>query len=116
MKLILSHPHITGRPDLRTILITPPPVDERMLRVNDGNNIPGFDGLRRTAKTTASYAEAVRVVGRERGVPVCDVWAAMMREAGWDEQKAGELPGSEAAAENATLRRFFSDGKALSLT
>lgn len=82
-----------------------------MLRVNDGNNIPGFDGLRRTADTTAKYSEAVRQVGKERGVQVCDVWSAMMKEAGWHAGSTGPLPGSEAADENAVLRRFLSDGK-----
>jgi hypothetical protein len=108
---ILSHKHLTGRPDLRIILITPPPVDERMLRAADSANIPGFNGLRRTADTTAKYAEAVRQVGKDRGVQVCDVWGAMMREAGWDVHSTAPLPGSEAADENAVLRRFFSDGK-----
>lgn len=108
---ILTHAHITGRPDLRIILITPPPVDERMLRAADGANIPGFDGLRRKAKTTAQYAQAVRQVGKEKGLQVCDVWSAMMKEAGWREGDAGLLPGSEDAAENAVLRNFFSDGK-----
>jgi hypothetical protein len=108
---ILSHKHLTGRPDLRIILITPPPVDERMLRANDSANIPGFNGLRRTADTTAKYAEAVRQVGKERGLQVCDVWSAMMREAGWDADSTAPLPGSEEADENAVLRRFFSDGK-----
>ena len=110
MHAILSHKHIAGRPDLRIILITPPPVDERMLRATDTANIPGFNGLRRTADTTAKYAEAVRQVGKDRGVQVCDVWSAMMREAGWDANSTGPLPGSEAADENAVLRRFFSDG------
>ena len=110
MHAILSHKHIAGRPDLRIILITPPPVDERMLRATDSANIPGFNGLRRTADTTAKYAEAVRQVGKDRGVQVCDVWSAMMREAGWDESSTAPLPGSESADENAVLRRFFSDG------
>jgi hypothetical protein len=108
---ILSHPHLTGRPDLRIILITPPPVDERMLRAADSGNIPGFSGLRRTAENTARYSEAVRKVGKERNVQVCDVWSAMMREAGWVEGSTGKMPGCEDAEENAVLRRFFSDGK-----
>lgn len=113
---ILSHAHLTGRPDLRIILITPPPVDERMLRATDSGNIPGYNGLRRTAETTARYAEAVRQVGKERGVQVCDVWSAMMREAGWDEGKTGPLPGCEDAEENSVLRRFFSDGEIVPVT
>jgi hypothetical protein len=108
---ILSHKHLTGRPGLRIILITPPPVDERMLRAADSANIPDFNGLRRTAETTSKYAEAVRQVGRDRNVKVCDVWSAMMREAGWDANSTAPLPGSEDADENAVLRRFFSDGK-----
>ena len=82
-----------------------------MLRATDSANIPGFNGLRRTAETTSKYAEAVRQVGRDRGVKVCDVWSAMMREAGWDADSTAPLPGSESADESAVLRRFFSDGK-----
>lgn len=82
-----------------------------MLRATDSGNIPGFDGLRRRAETTAEYAEAVRRVGRERGVVVCDVWSAMMRLAGWVEGWTGPLPGCEEAPENEVLRGFFSDGE-----
>ncbi|KAM0716268.1 hypothetical protein Q7P37_007713 [Cladosporium fusiforme] len=107
---ILSHPHVTGRPDIRIILITPPPIDERMLRETDSRNNPGYHGLRRIAETTASYAEAVRQVGKERGIPVCDVWRAMMRRAGWDEGSPKPMPGSSNARTNRTLQEFFSDG------
>jgi hypothetical protein len=82
-----------------------------MLRAADSGNIPGYNGLRRTAETTRKYAEAVKGVAKEKGVQACDVWSAMMREAGWDEDRAAPLPGSEAADENAVLRAFFSDGK-----
>lgn len=81
-----------------------------MLRAADSANIPGFNGLRRTAEATGRYAEAVRRVAGERGVEVCDVWSAMMREAGWNESDSGCLPGSEDAAENQVLRSFLSDG------
>lgn len=84
-----------------------------MLRRNDSGNIPDFNGLRRTAETTAKYAEAVRLVGKDRAVPVCDVWGAMMRHAGWSEGSNDPLPGCEDAAENDVLRRFFSDGMAM---
>jgi hypothetical protein len=82
-----------------------------MLRATDSANIPGYNGLRRTADTTAKYAEAVRQVGKDRGVQVCDVWTAMMKEAGWTAGNTDPLPGSEDADENAVLRRLFSDGK-----
>lgn len=118
MYTILSHPHITNRPDLRTILITPPPIDERMLRATDSGNMLGYNGLRRTAETTSRYAEAVRQVGRERNVPVCDVWSVMMEKAGWtaEDGETGMLPGCEDAPENAVLRAFFSDGMKLEIT
>ena len=88
-------------------------MDERKLRAADSNNIPGYNGLRRTAEATARYSEAVRQVGKERGVEVCDVWSAMMKEAGWNESSSGSLPGSEDAAENQVLRSFLSDGMLL---
>ena len=59
---------------------------------------------------TAEYVNAVRTVGIERKVVVCDVWSAMMREAGWNEGDSGCLPGSEDTAENQVLRSFLSDG------
>lgn len=82
-----------------------------MLRATDSGNIPGFNGLRRNAETTACYAEAVRQIGKERGIAVCDVWSAMMRRAGWKEGWCGPLPGCEEAPENGVLRGFLSDGK-----
>jgi isoamyl acetate esterase len=57
-------------PGVRIILITPPPLDPRGREPD------------RTHETTAAYAEAVRTVGRERGVPVADIWTAMWEAAG----------------------------------
>lgn len=113
LQTLLSHPRVASHARARIILITPPPVDERMLRATDAANIPGFSGLRRTARTTAMYAEAVREVGRERGVGVCDVWGGMVGRAGWrDGDGEGEegLVGEEGVRESEVLRGFLSDG------
>ncbi|KAL1588587.1 hypothetical protein WHR41_02380 [Cladosporium halotolerans] len=117
LQTLLSHPRVKSHARARIILVTPPPVDERMLRATDAANIPGFSGLRRTARTTAMYAEVVREVGRERGVGVCDVWGGMVGRAGWrDGDGEGEegLVGVEGARESAVLRGFLSDGLHLS--
>ncbi|GAM87245.1 hypothetical protein ANO11243_052670 [Dothideomycetidae sp. 11243] len=67
----------------RFVLITPPPLDERLCVQTDSNKGYGAE-KRRTAATTAAYAQTVRDLGRERGVPVVDLWTALMQAAGWD--------------------------------
>lgn len=95
--------------------MTPPPVDERMLRIDDKVKYPDYDGLRRTAETTKHYADLAREVGREfngKGrLVVCDVWSRMMGECGWKEGTQGTLPGSEQAPVNEKLVSFVHDGK-----
>jgi hypothetical protein len=64
----------------------------------------------RKAKDAAAYAEAVREVGGEMGVPVLDVWTAFMEAAGW---KGGEevLPGSSLLGKNEVLADLMYDGE-----
>jgi hypothetical protein len=82
-----------------------------VLEAEDRVKFPGFTGLRRTASTTAAYAEAAREVGREYGVPVVDVWTAMMTKAGWRASGTGPLPGSKEAPGSDVLLEFMHDGK-----
>ncbi|KIJ68948.1 hypothetical protein HYDPIDRAFT_105485 [Hydnomerulius pinastri MD-312] len=60
-------------PDTRVILITPPPVNTYQW--------PG-----RVFNETKSYAEAVKEVGAQIGVPVADVWTEIWEAAGRDEK------------------------------
>ena len=91
----------------RVILVTPPPVDERLCLATDQRK--GINVMRRTAENTARYAEAVREVGKQLDLPVLDMWSAFMQQAGW---KEGEpLPGSSAIPQNEVLVRLMHDGE-----
>ncbi|KAL1305872.1 hypothetical protein AAFC00_004022 [Neodothiora populina] len=92
------------------IVITPPPVDERLCLQNDQQN--GINVQRRTAANTAAYAEAVREVGSQLNLPVLDIWDAFMHEAGWQQGQA--LPGSSDIPQNEVLVRLLYDGLHLS--
>ena len=60
-------------PDTRIILITPPPVNT-------------YEREDRVFAETKSYAEAVKEVGAQMGVPVADVWTEIWEAAGRDER------------------------------
>ncbi|KAI6811942.1 hypothetical protein KC340_g17268 [Hortaea werneckii] len=102
-----SHPAVRAHEDtVKFVFITPPPVDERRLARADaekyGSLVMGGK-LRRRADRTAEYAKAVRELGIELGVPVCDVWSAMVVRAGFgvanrDEEEVGDETASAAAA------------------
>ncbi|KAI6891902.1 hypothetical protein KC318_g6847 [Hortaea werneckii] len=79
-------------PGSKILLVTPPPVDERLCAQDDAGK--GIFHPRRTAETTALYAQAVRDIGAEVGsaatdgdeggdVAVLDLWSCFMRLAGW---------------------------------
>lgn len=107
MTKILRHPNVSGHDNSRVILITNPPVIEAMqYAIDKGKGYP----LRRTAENTKKYAEAIRDLGEEFGVPVVDLWAAIMREAGWNTDAEGPLPGSMDAPQSDVLAKYLSDG------
>ncbi|RMY48672.1 hypothetical protein D0863_15336 [Hortaea werneckii] len=102
-----SHPAVRAHADtVKFVFITPPPVDERRLARADAEKYGSLvmEGkLRRRADRTAEYAKAVRKLGLELGVPVCDVWSAMMVRAGFsaasrDEEEVGDETASGGAA------------------
>ncbi|KAG6841677.1 hypothetical protein C0991_008315 [Blastosporella zonata] len=71
-------------PDTRIILITPPPVNTYQRSADLASRNPPCL-LDREFETTRKYADAVKDVGREKGVAVTDVWAALWEAAGKDE-------------------------------
>lgn len=105
LKDIINHPKLQAhKPQL--ILLTPPPIEERKALAHDKTN--GINVMRRTAANTAKYAEAVRQIAQEFSLPVLDVWAAFMKEAGWKESEP--LPGSSEIEQNQTLAAMLHDG------
>lgn len=91
------------------MLITPPPIDERTQGAVDISK--GYP-LRRSAENTKGYADTVREVGEELGLPVLDLWSRCMELAGW---KPGQpLEGSQDLPPNPKFDELFVDGKWLS--
>jgi isoamyl acetate esterase len=122
LRKIATHSCVEAHHSIRVVLITPPPVDERKLLEADRAKYPdvvsesGRTVMRRTAHTTAMYAQAVRDVGADLQLPVLDIWSAMAREAGhaWkaDDLNDFDKPsfGSYNASVNTTLQSFLHDG------
>ncbi|KAI9702545.1 MAG: hypothetical protein M1836_001025 [Candelina mexicana] len=101
--LIRDHkPHV--------ILITPTPVDERLMEKNADNSTGPGERLR-TAENTRRYAKHARELGRKYthyNVAVLDLWTIFMTKAGW---KEGEpLPGRRDVDENPVLKKLLHDG------
>jgi lysophospholipase L1-like esterase len=92
----------------RIMLITNPPIDERTQQMLD--EAKGY-GLRRTAEHTKLYADVIRNVGNEMGVPVVDLWAEIMYKAGWKPDSSSPLPGCTDQPPNPVLAEYLSDGK-----
>ncbi|KAK6442068.1 hypothetical protein LTR95_001687 [Oleoguttula sp. CCFEE 5521] len=110
LKSILTHPSLLAHPEIRIIVLTAPPVDERMLSAAASAFFGTKMAPNRTAVNTAKYAKAAREVAKEDGVVCCDLWAAMMGRAGWREGSRGSLPGSPDEEQNAVLQSLLSDG------
>lgn len=122
------------RPE-HVVLVTPPPVDERMTVEADNVKNPELDGIvRRTAATTASYARAVREVAKEinahledplasskdkaeNAVHVLDLWSIMMKRARHGKQsQESRAFDSEDVDEQAELLDAASEGSSESST
>ncbi|KAK3671958.1 hypothetical protein LTR78_008133 [Recurvomyces mirabilis] len=85
IKAMIQSPSVVAHEDIRIILITTPPIDERTLSQTDHEKYEHLprNTLRRTAAHTATYAEAVRSLGVELDIPVCDIHTAMIARAGY---------------------------------
>lgn len=115
MKAILTHPTITAHQKARLILITPPPVDERMCLAASKAGDPNFpDVYTRPASVTAKYANAVRELGRELNITVVDIWSALILQAGGKYEEDRQPIGSHELPRNEVLQSFFTDGLHLS--
>ncbi|KAK5118346.1 hypothetical protein LTR62_002859 [Meristemomyces frigidus] len=117
LEAMVRHPCVTAHRNIRIILLTTPPIDERRNSKDDHDHYPGLGGtLRRTAMNTAAYAAAVRQVGRKLGVAVLDIHSAMLARAGHslsDPNSTDDgtpLLGSMNAEANNTLQSYLHDG------
>ncbi|KAI8984074.1 SGNH hydrolase [Mycotypha africana] len=73
-------------PNMRLILITPPPINEDQWKKRCEDQ---GDRLNRTNVAAREYAECVKDVGRECGVPVADIWTRIMDKAHEKQQVIG---------------------------
>jgi isoamyl acetate esterase len=106
LESLCQHPSVAAH-NPKIILVTPPPVNEYQLSINDALN--GCTAPSRTAANTKRYADACRKVGEKLGLPVVDLWHAFMMEAGW---KEGEpLEGSKETESNRILQQLLLDGR-----
>jgi hypothetical protein len=113
LRRLIRHPRAQAHEEIRTLLITPPPIDEWGF---DHWDEPGRTA--RKAATARQYAGGVRKVGEEMGVAVVDLWTACMEEAtvGWDASVTTErgvepvMPGDKRAERSDVLERLLYDG------
>ncbi|KAH8812661.1 GDSL Lipase/Acylhydrolase family protein-like protein [Xylogone sp. PMI_703] len=105
---LINHPSVKAlSPNI--ILLTPPPVEETVLD-ETRDQLGGYTGVVRQAKDAAEYAEVVKQVGRETGVPVVDVWSAFMERSGWKAGSEEALPGSAVLGKDKVLAELLHDG------
>jgi len=114
LRLMIRHASVQAHQDIRLILVTPPPVDERKCIESDKAKYPDMpENVRRKASVAAQYAQAIRDLGNELKVPVLDVWSAMMERAGGIAHTDGPV-GSLSAPRSEILQSFLRDGLHLS--
>ncbi|KAH9930895.1 SGNH hydrolase-type esterase domain-containing protein [Fomitopsis serialis] len=89
VQLVASPSSPYHAPHTKLLLITPPPLNSHQWRVTLRQDDPPKE-LDRTFEVTAEYAERVRRVGTEVGVPVVDVWTCVWDAAGHVEERLSE--------------------------
>ncbi|GAB7364292.1 hypothetical protein MBLNU230_g4837t1 [Neophaeotheca triangularis] len=119
LRAIVTQPEIVAHEGVRVLFVTPPPVHEAMCFEGDKAKFGAgvITAPRRTAVNTRSYATASNELGSELGLPVVDLWKAILREARYDVGRASDEadrspPGSmdKDAWFNERLGLFLSDG------
>lgn len=107
LQTIVNHPCVKAHQNIRIILITPPPVDERQLMQEDAEKgMPEPITPRRTASVTSQYAIAARSIAYENGLPLVDIWQAMMQRG----EEPQRLWGSLAHSTNEAVSECLHDG------
>lgn len=105
LRYILSYPALREH-GTKIIVLTPPPINEYQLQFFDASK--GFNTPSRTAVHTKLYADACRDVAQSLGLPVADIWTAILKSAGWEAGKP--LTGSKDVPANEQLASFLTDG------
>ncbi|KAI8099006.1 SGNH hydrolase [Halteromyces radiatus] len=75
-------------PNMRLILITPPPVNESQWKKRCDEN---GDEMSRSAEITQKYASMVGQVGEEQQVVVINLWSRLMEKASEDEKNLSDF-------------------------
>lgn len=115
LRTIVQHPCVRAHQDIRIILVTPPPIDERKTMEEDREKYGLGNEPRRTAVRARKYAAAVRELAEELELPILDLWLSMMVDAGFDMNGDEELiPGSRYVEKNDILQDYLRDGLHLS--
>lgn len=78
------------KPHTRVLLFTPPPINTYQRGAELAARDPP-QPLDREFDVTRQYADAVKGVGAEKGVPVLDVWTLLYEAAGCDERKLDQF-------------------------
>ncbi|KAF2718033.1 lipolytic enzyme [Polychaeton citri CBS 116435] len=113
LRQIIQHPCVQAHEGTRIIVITPPPVEERLGLQIDKLDAPEILAPKRTALNAGNYAEAAKGVAGEMNVACLDLWSFMMERAGFiaaKYQAQHDLPGSLVVEENEMLRSWLHDG------
>lgn len=77
-------------PKTRILLFTPPPINTFQRGAELASRVPP-QALDRKFEITKAYADAVKDVGRDLGVPVLDVWTAVFDAAGREEKQLAKF-------------------------
>ncbi|KZV96497.1 GDSL Lipase/Acylhydrolase [Exidia glandulosa HHB12029] len=75
----------------KILLVTPPPIEEKAVAHWLATAFEPPFSMDRKFANTKMYADAVRAVGAERGVPVIDMWSAIWDAAGQTTEGLGQF-------------------------
>src|SRR5204862_2896041 len=92
-------------PEIKLLLVTPPPVCSYRCRDNDHNS---GRKPQRTAEHTATYVDKAKSVAQDLEIPHVDLWSGFLLAAGW---KPGDpLLGSTHVPKSKRLGELLPDG------
>jgi lysophospholipase L1-like esterase len=111
---MITHPLVTAH-NPTILLVSPPPVNEYHLELEDINK-KGYKAVTRHQSFTAQYADAIREISKEfkdQKIVLVDLWVALMQEGlrrSPGQPKEGALLGSKEDGDSMGLRALLVDG------